>query len=178
MVAAKPHSKKLEWPFSPDPRQQTLLPSDDEECMVDKQKETKEIKILARAARDETSDKSKSKWGCFSASLAETAYYQSQRLYYRYLNQALDGPCTVNLHAQFDLPRKNFQEKGHTWRTCPEPKTCFICQQEGHIAAKYPHKSESTQEDTIASLIALASTQGGEGAHRIPRLRLASIYYQ
>ncbi len=29
MVAAKAHSKKWEWPFSPDPRQETLLPSND-----------------------------------------------------------------------------------------------------------------------------------------------------
>ncbi len=98
MVATKAHKREWDWPFAPDPRQEILLSSDNEDEATENKSEVLEVQTQAKTAQ--ASKPRKSKWERFPTTVAEAARYQSQRLY-RYLDRALDGPAAVNLQSQF-----------------------------------------------------------------------------
>ncbi len=96
-VAERAHKKGWDWPFAPDPRQEIIQSSDDEDETPAQKPEIFEVKTRAQTAQ--VHKPTQSKWERFPANVAEAARYQSQRLY-RSLDRALGSPSAVNLQSQ------------------------------------------------------------------------------
>ncbi len=86
-VATKAHSKKWEWSFVPDLRQEITGSSDDEGDLLKTKQEAPDIKTRAQTAQETIVHTSK--WERFPAAFAEAARYQNQRLCC-HLGRALD----------------------------------------------------------------------------------------